>query len=189
MKSLPLSTHRIGLRHVRQIPPVLNALVRLRKATVVGHRVRVWGRPIVANYGDMVFGDRVRIRSIVSPSEFVSMWGGRLEIGEGTFVNYGCAFSANKLIKIGKDCMIGTHCIVMDNDYHHIDVDKRDLRPPSQPIIIGDNVWIGARVTILKGVHIGDYAVIGAGSVVTRDIPPYCVAAGVPARVVRHIAH
>jgi galactoside O-acetyltransferase len=59
--------------------------------------------------------------------------------------------------------------------------------PPSDPVVIEDNVWIGSKVVILPGVRIGSRAVIGAGSVVTKDIPPRCVAAGNPARVLRHL--
>jgi maltose O-acetyltransferase len=74
---------------------------------------------------------------------------------------------------------------VMDNDQH--DVVRHMELPPSDPVIIEDNVWIGSKVVILPGVRIGSRAVIGAGSIVTKDIPPRCVAAGNPARVLRHL--
>jgi acetyltransferase-like isoleucine patch superfamily enzyme len=74
---------------------------------------------------------------------------------------------------------------VMDNDQH--DVVRHWELPPSDPVIIEDYVWIGSKVVILPGVRIGTGAVIGAGSIVTKDIPPRCVAAGNPARVLRHL--
>jgi len=72
----------------------------------------------------------------------------------------------------------------MDNDQH--DVVRHTKLPQSDPVIIEDHVWIGTRAVILPGVRIGSRAVIGAGSIVTKDIPPRCVAAGNPARVLRH---
>jgi maltose O-acetyltransferase len=74
---------------------------------------------------------------------------------------------------------------VMDNNQH--DVVRHTELPPSGPVVIEDNVWIGSKVVILPGVRIGSRAVIGAGSIVTKDVPPRCVAAGNPARVLRHL--
>ena len=88
-------------------------------------------------------------------------------------------------MKIGSHCHLGHYMFVMDNDQHDV-VRHREL-PPSRPVIIEDNVWIGSKVVILPGVRIGSRAVIGAGSIVTKDIPPRCVAAGNPARVLRHL--
>jgi maltose O-acetyltransferase len=136
----------------------------------------------------MFFGEYVQIVSRVACSEFVTAKGGRLEVGDRVYINYGASIAAHSLIQIGAHTLIGTHCIIMDNDYHHVDVAERHTLPESRPIIIGDHVWIGARVTILKGVTIGEYAVIGAGSVVTRDVPPFSLVAGVPAKVIRRIA-
>ena len=73
----------------------------------------------------------------------------------------------------------------MDNDQH--DVVTHTQLPQSHPVVIEDHVWIGSKVVILPGVRIGTRAVIGAGSIVTEDIPPRCVAAGNPARVLRYL--
>jgi acetyltransferase-like isoleucine patch superfamily enzyme len=73
----------------------------------------------------------------------------------------------------------------MDNDQH--DVVRRMELPQSYPVVIEDHVWIGTKAVILPGVHIGSRAVIGAGSIVTKDIPARCVAAGNPARVLRRL--
>jgi maltose O-acetyltransferase len=88
-------------------------------------------------------------------------------------------------VKIGSYCHLGHYMFVMDNDQH--DVVRHWELPPSDPVIIEDYVWIGSKVVILPGVRIGRGAVIGAGSIVTKDIPPRCVAAGNPARVLRHL--
>lgn len=99
-----------------------------------------------------------------------------------------CGFSGAtiwcfKYIKLGNNVRVGANAVIMDGDAHQDDERAGD----NKEIIIGDNVWIGANVAILKGVHIGDNAVIGMGSVVTKDIPANCVAAGNPCRVIKQI--
>jgi len=108
---------------------------------------------------------------------------GRIEIGNNVFVNYGASISAHQLVRIGDGSQLGSYACLMDNDYHS--VEDRSQLGESKPIILGRNVWLGVRVIVLKGVTIGDNAVIGAGSVVTHDIPANCVAGGVPAKVIR----
>src|SRR5437868_12298437 len=73
----------------------------------------------------------------------------------------------------------------MDNDFHNIDWRRRDEKPPSAAVVLEPHVWVGNRVTILKGVCIGFGSVIAAGSVITKSVPPMSIAAGVPARVIR----
>jgi len=166
---------------------VLRARWYLREANSLGPRARVWGRPVVHNWGVMHIGPRLRLVSTIATTELVVGSGGRLEIGESVFINYGCSISANAFVRIGDRCSIGTYVIIMDNDFHQTDPERREERPPSAPVVLEENVWLGARVIVLKGVTIGHDTTIGAGSVVTRDIPPRCVAAGVPARVIRKL--
>jgi maltose O-acetyltransferase len=115
--------------------------------------------------------------------ELVTDPGGLIEIGERVFINYGVSISAHKLVKIGNRCQIGNYSLLMDNDFHQIS--NKQVPGESKTIILEDDVWLGARVIVLKGVTIGQGAVIGAGSVVTRDIPPRSVAIGAPARVIK----
>ena len=177
-------TVRAGLQQGRA---VLRARLYLRKADHVGPRVRVWGRPRLTNAGRMTIGERVRLGSAAAPIELVSGPGAHLEIGERTFINYGTSIGATLHIRIGVDCQIGPYCMLMDNAYHRLEPERRNEVPPSAPIVIGDNVWLGARTIVLPGVTIGDHSVICAGSVVTRDIPPRTLAAGVPARVIKDL--
>lgn len=162
-----------------------NARISLRGCTAVGRYVRVSGRLLVRNDGAITIGDRVLIEAATVRCELVTHEGGRLEIGDGTFINYGCSFSAHKLVRIGAGCHLGPYINILDNDYHSIDDHSRT--PESRPVVIGDNVWIGTRVIILPGVTIGDHAVIGAGAVVTKDVPARSIAAGNPARIIRSI--
>jgi acetyltransferase-like isoleucine patch superfamily enzyme len=164
---------------------VLMAKWYLRRASSVGSRVRLRGRPLVTNQGRMVIGSRVQLVSTAAKLELVAMKGASLEVGERTLLNYGGSIAAADSVRIGARCLIGTHAIIMDNDFHRIEPERRLERPESRPIVIEDNVWIGARVIVLGGVTIGEGSCIGAGSVVIDDIPPRSLAVGVPARVIR----
>ena len=116
---------------------------------------------------------------------------GRIVIGNHVGISSACIW-ANEEIRIGNHVNIGGDCLIMDTDAHPIDyLERRKWGSidgvASSPIYIKDDVWIGARCIILKGVTIGKRSVIGAGSVVTSDIPADCVAAGNPCGVIRKI--
>ncbi len=159
------------------------ARIYLRRCTSIGPRARIVGRPRIDNKGQIVIGERVRIHSHIVPVELAAMRGGRIEIGERTFINYGVSISSFQFVHIGCRCLIGTYVNILDNNWH--DILDRTRVPPSKPVIIEDNVWLGNRVIVLPGVTIGHDAVIGAGAVVTKDIPPRSIAVGNPARVVK----
>lgn len=103
-----------------------------------------------------------------------------LHLGSG-FCNSNVKIRCSQKIVIGEGAFISHDVTIMDSDAHHL----LDRPENTKPIIIGNHVWIGSRVLVLKGVQIGDGAVIGAGSVVTHDIPAGALAAGNPARVIR----
>lgn len=107
--------------------------------------------------------------------------GGCIVIGDGTYLNHDTEIIAAREVRIGRDCKIAWDVIIMDTNQHGIGGEP----PVVRPVVIGNNVWIGARSIILPGVTLGDGAIIGAGAVVTRDVPPRSVAAGNPARVIR----
>ncbi len=147
--------------------------------------VRLFGQIRIAGGGGVQFGDGVTLVGNIVPVEFVAHKGARIAIGDHTFINYGSSISAFELVTIGRHCFLGHYTFIIDNSEHDI---RQHLKlPPSKPVVIEDHVWIASRVIILPGVRIGCHAVIGAGSVVTKDIPPYCVAVGNPARIVRSI--
>jgi acetyltransferase-like isoleucine patch superfamily enzyme len=164
---------------------MLVAKWQLRKCTSIGKWVRVRGKVIVRNEGTIKIADRVRFRSEAAISELVTWKDGRIEIGEGTTINYGSSISAAGLVKIGKDCLIGTYVNVMDCTFHNVQDRSWDLE--AEPVVIGDRVWLGNRCMIMKGVTIGDGAVVAACSLVTRNVPPNTMVVGVPARVVQHL--
>ena len=166
-----------------KIGPALNAWWHLRCATQRGRRITLRGRPKVTNEGRLTLGERVRLDSTVATLELAALPGGHLEIGNNVFINYGSSIVSSAHVKIGDDCLIGTHVMVMDCDFHRVEDKAWDTT--GQPITIESRVWLGNRSIILKGVTIGHDAVVAAGSVVTSNVPPRTVVAGVPARVVR----
>ena len=109
--------------------------------------------------------------------------GARLTIkGGGGYASRGVQIECTDSIAIGSGAAIGPDVIIRDSDGHPL---TDPLHRRSAPVVIGDRVWIGARAMILKGVTMGDGAIVAAGAVVTQDVPVRCVVAGVPARVVR----
>lgn len=110
----------------------------------------------------------------------------RLKIGDRTHIQDRTHINCANSITIGARCAISWDCEIMDTDIHKIIVNQTVLEN-SRPVVIGDRVWIGARAMILKGVNIGDGAIVAAGSVVTRDVPGRTLVAGNPAKVIREI--
>ena len=114
-----------------------------------------------------------------------------ITIGDGANLGDYCHLGAIDFIHIGKGVLTGRFVLISDHSHGSTDDLKTEVPPFKRPlstkggITIGDRVWIGDKVTILSGVTIGEGSVIGANSVVTGDIPPFCVAAGVPAKVIR----
>jgi maltose O-acetyltransferase len=170
-------------RTLAKVGPALNARWHLRGATRLRGRVTLRGRPSIVNEGTLVIGDRVRLVSTVAMLELVTLPGGLLEIGDNVFINYGSSLVASSRVKVGNDCLIGTHVMVMDCDFHRVEDKAWDTT--GEPVVLEDRVWLGNRSIVLKGVTIGHDAVVAAGSVVTRDVPPRTVVGGVPAREVR----
>ncbi|WP_405784139.1 sugar O-acetyltransferase [Streptomyces sp. NBC_00859] len=114
-------------------------------------------------------------------------YGSHISIGPRTFVNFGAVFLDVAAITIGADVQIGPNVQLL-TPTHPIDPEQRRAKwEAAQPITVGDNVWLGGGVIVCPGVTIGANTVVGAGSVVTKDLPPNVVAVGNPARVTRTI--
>lgn len=118
---------------------------------------------------------------IFAGSHIILMPDARLNLGSG-YINRNLKIRCFKEITIGCNVAISENVIIWDSDAHAF-VGKEDQM--TKPVVIGDHVWIGTNVTILKGANIGNGAVIAAGSVVTGTIPENCVAAGIPAKVIK----
>lgn len=118
---------------------------------------------------------------------FTTDFGRNIRFGEDVFINSGCRFQDQGGITIGNRCLIG-HNVVMATLNHELSVSRRGDVVPA-PIVLGDDVWIGAGVVVTAGVTIGDGAVVAAGAVVTKDVEVRTVVGGVPARFIRTVGN
>lgn len=167
-----------------KVRQVLRARRQLGRRTSLGPYTRVIGRVQVENGGGVIsIGAHTLFRARHAPCTLIVHSGGALELGDYCFVNYGVTITAAGSVRIGRHSLIGPYCFIIDTNQH----DLLDRRMPVLPqsVRLGEGVWLGAHVIVLPGVTIGDGAAVGAGSVVTHDIPPRCLAAGNPARVIR----
>ncbi len=125
---------------------------------------------------------------------------GKITIGARTFLGGGTLLDAAESITIGNDVLVSFEVLIFDHDSHAVEFADRAAdvsdwlrghkewsRVPCAPVVVGDKAWVGARAILLKGVHVGEGAVVAAGSVVTRDVPPWTLVAGCPARVIRSL--
>jgi maltose O-acetyltransferase len=157
----------------------------LRNLGDVGAGVRVVCRPRIKNYGTMRIGRASILRSVVVPVELVAWSGAVLSIGERCIINYGVSICAIKRVELGDRVRVGPYSMIIDCQFH--DAYDRDQLPEPQPVIIEDDVWIGSRVSVMPGVRIGRGAIVGVHAVVTSDVAPFTVVAGVPARVTANL--
>ena len=118
---------------------------------------------------------------------FYSDYGKNISIGKNVFINSSCHFQDQGGIEIGDGCLIG-HNVVLATVNHDLDP-SQSRKNHYAPIKLGQHVWIGSNATITAGVTIGDWAVVAAGAVVTKDVPPYTVVGGVPAKMIKTVEH
>jgi acetyltransferase-like isoleucine patch superfamily enzyme len=151
--------------------------------------------PLQGNVLEMLRDGRLELGANVLMEPGVWLTGpapARIKIGAGTSLNMGVMVAAAELVEIGEYCMFANGCFITDSNHRF---DEPDKPVPWQgftskgPTRVGDNCWCGANVVIGSGVTVGERCVIGANSVVTHDLPPFSVAAGAPAQVIRTITY
>ena len=150
------------------------------------------GRNLKLFYGGGIWGKKSQIflGTDIKLQGWILSEGGIITVGDKTRINKDTIIRSKSSIKIGKYCDIGSDVYIQDHNTLSLNyLDRRDHKGEvlSVPIRIGDDVWIGRRAMILKGVTIGDRSIIAAGSIVTHDIPSDAVAAGNPAKLVKYI--
>ncbi len=159
----------------------------------VGPGLRMEELPYLQGRGRIVLGAGVRLSGKPSMSFGRPAADGtppELIIGDGTFIGHACGFNVGRSVRIGCHCLFATGVLVYDLDGHPLDAASRRAGEPTppeavRPVVIGDDVWVGSGAMILKGVTVGDRAVVAARAVVTRDVPADAIVAGNPARIVR----
>ena len=148
------------------------------------------------NFADRSDFDRISqiVRELLGKSEnafinppFYCDYGSHIEVGKNFFANYNCTIIDVAKVTIGNNCQMAPNVAIYTAGHPLHPVSRNSLYEYGISVTIGDNVWIGGNTIILPGVHIGSNTVIGAGSVVTKDIPDWVVAAGNPCRVIRKI--
>lgn len=163
----------------------------------IGHNLRISGRLRCLNKGTIIIGDDVRINSgpnnnYVGGDRRTNLWvapGARLVIEDKAAIS-NTTIVVRASVHIRHDTFIGGGCDIYDNDFHEIHMDDRKTRRGNiglAPVVIGPCAFVGGHTIILKGVNIGEGAVIGAGSLVVKDVPPYQVWAGRPAKFVKQL--
>lgn len=154
----------------------------------VGRRLNLEGAPpLIIGNGCIEVGDDVHIGS---PCTWDVGPNAELVIGNRVSLNYRGVISVTRSVRIGDDTLIAGEVAIFDNTNHPVSPSRRLANGPLaageiSPVVIGRNVWIGLRCTIMRGVTIGDNSVVAAGAVVTKSVPPNAVVAGNPAAVVR----
>lgn len=151
---------------------------RILRNRLVGSLYMADGAVLKANAFTVYAGSRIDINK-----------GATLSMGSG-YMNYGCTITCFNSISIGHDVAIAERVIIRDSDNHKVitlseNNEKTIENNTTSPIVIEDHVWIGMGATILKGVTIGEGSIVAAGSLVNKDVPPYSLVAGVPAKVVK----
>lgn len=154
-------------------------------------------KDLYIGYGVKIVGKNIKIgnRAEIMPySMIVSLYNGKIEIGSGSTISMFSRIGCVGYIKIGTDVAMGPNCFIADFNHEYKDISKpikrqgRNFKAQvnNKPNInIGDGSWLGTHVVIAGNINIGKHCVIGANSVVTKDIPDYCVAVGSPAKIIK----
>ena len=174
----------------------LNSMMRMGPNCQIYEDAVIHNLQGVAGRDHLTIGENTHIRGELT----IYPYGEGLRIGNNCYVGHNSVIRAGNSITIGNDVLIAHNVTIMDTDSHEIDAEERAKsfllmlkeghpKSPGQvktaPVVIHDHAWISYNVCILKGVTIGEGAIIGAGSVVTKDVPAWTMAAGNPARVIK----
>ena len=151
----------------------------------------IQGRPFKRGLGGLTLGRNLRI----GEGGFIGCWTEEAVISIGDNVGIGsyAHITAINMIEIHSGVLLGKNVTISDNSHGNLSKDEKSISPANRmlyskgPVIIGKNVWIGDKATILPNVSIGEGTVVGANSVVTKDLPANCVAAGIPAKIIRYV--
>jgi acetyltransferase-like isoleucine patch superfamily enzyme len=157
---------------------------RLSGAESFGSQPRIFGKVKFVPDGRLIIGDRFLVAGHRSRVTLLVSPGALLQLGDDVGINHGAEIEAWHDVRIGNNTMLAPYVSIIDHDRHEVAPGTPMYRGP---VVIGDNVWLCRNVCVMPGVTIGDGSVIGANSVVTKDIPAGVFAAGLPAKVIRQL--
>ena len=160
---------------------------------VYGKKLR-GNRCIIINNGKIKLGDNVALDSypngeLIKTGLFAHLENSIIQVGDNSILSGTIIHCRNK-ITIGENCLFGPGVVILDNDSHNLSIDpitRRTGKIADNPVIIGNNVWIGMRSIIMKGVHIGNNSIIAAGSIVTKNVPDNQLFGGNPASFIKNL--
>ena len=153
-------------------------------ATSFGPQPLLRGKLCFRFDGTVTIGARFEADGLIMPVSISVVEGATLSIGDDLYMNAGTSIEVWHDVRIGRNCLFGPFASVIDDDRHEVEPGAILHKGPT---ILGNNVWLGRSAAVMPGVTVGDGSVIGANSVVTRDIPPNSFAAGAPARVIKKL--
>lgn len=173
----------------RSLSEIIVEAIKLARGVILSIRLKRWpdllrvgpGVRILRKNSSIKIGRKVQLHRGVKLSAWGNECYSEIVIGNNTSIGDRTEIHAGKRVEIGSGCNIAWDVCIMDRDYHKFN----SLTEEIKPVMIKDNVWIGCKSIILKGVTIGEGAVVAAGSVVTKDVPPKTLVGGNPAKVIK----
>ena len=175
VSALKVGLQRWNVAVLRLSNELLGINVRIGRNAIVGRRVKVEA----FDGGEIFLGDSVYI----SDNVVLQAKGGKIVIGDNTFIGVGCQFVSVGLLQIGSSCLIASYTVINDSNHGTLRGALISSQPHRvAPVFIGNDVWLGSHTVVVAGSRIGDGAVLGAVSVVNSNIPSYSIAVGAPAK-------
>lgn len=162
----------------------LYARLRLRSANELGRLLFARGSFRVDNQGHLRVGNKSRFWGSIHPTQLIVGNRGRLDIGKGCYIN-GALISAQSEVILGDGCYLAPMAHILDSPYFGLG--EAASIGDARPVTIAEDAWLATRCTVMGGVRIGRGAVIAVGALVTEDVPDYCIAGGVPAKVIGRV--
>ena len=165
-----------------------NVTIRHPSKIVIGDNCIIDDNCVLDAKGEKNKGILIGDNVVIARNTIISCKGGSIEVGNNTTIAMNCLIHSEKHVRVGENTLIASYCYIIGggtHDFERLDVPVIQQPSNSKGIFLEDNLWLGAGVKVLDGVKIGRDSIIGAGAVVTKDIPEFSIAVGIPAKVVK----
>lgn len=202
MRNILYNIGKLSNLILRPIFHIIEVCIKYLRTGFITYKIKSIGQNTTISEGcNIVGGENICIgnRCVIGKHTTLSCWHQihnivpDLVIGNSVSIGEGCHITCANKIVIEDNALLGKYITITDNSHGDSVIDQLSIAPIRRPlnskgpVIIGENVWIGDKVTILPNVKVGHGAIIGANSVVSKDIPANCVAVGIPAQIIRRI--